>query len=86
MGLRTGRSASQELQLVLASHEWPAGGSLSGEVLGADEPVAITVVRLERSPSATLSFGVSDCEVAPVDGRAEFELPLPDCASAGLVG
>jgi hypothetical protein len=86
VGLRTRRSASQELQFVLASHEWPAGGSLSGEVLGADEPVTITVVRLERSPSATLSFGVSDCEVAPVDGRAEFELPLPDSLPPGWSG
>ena len=86
MGLRTRRSAGQELQFVLASHDWSAGDSLRGEVLGADEPVTVTVVRLERSPSATLSFGVSDCEVAPVDGRAEFELPLPDSLPPGWSG
>src|SRR3954466_349334 len=84
--LRSRRSTGQELQLVLASHEWAAGGSFGGEVLGADEPVSITVVRIERSPSATLSFAVSNCEVAPVDGRVEFELPLPDWLPPGWSG
>jgi len=86
VALRTRRRAGQELEFLLASHEWTAGGSLSGEVRGADGPVAITIVRLERSPSATLSFGLSDCEVVPVGGRAEFELPLSDSLPPGWSG
>jgi hypothetical protein len=86
VGLRSRRSTGQELQFVLASHECSAGGSFGGAVLGADEPVTVTVMRLERSPSATLSFGVSDCELEPVDGRVEFELPLPDWLPPGWSG
>ena len=53
MGLLSRRSTVQDLEFVLDGHEWSAGGSFGGEVLGADEPVTITVVRLERSPSAS---------------------------------
>jgi hypothetical protein len=73
------REGATEPRFELAVDETAAaaGGPVEGELRGLDGPADVTLLQIETCPAGKLAMPMGSTRVAPVAGRARFELPVP---------
>lgn len=79
MALLHRREGATEPRFALAVDETAAaaGGRVEGELRGLDGPADVTLLRIETCPAGKLAMPMGSTRVAPIAGRARFELPVP---------
>jgi hypothetical protein len=83
---RTRRAGGRELSLALDAGVGSAGGAISGELSGPAGPAAVSLVRVEQSPSGRFAFTISSCRVELGGASARFEVEVPGVLPPAVVG
>jgi hypothetical protein len=67
----------RRFQLAVDAAAAVAGRPVEGELRGLEAPADVTLLRIESCPAGRVAMPIGSTRVAPVAGRARFELPVP---------